>query len=119
MDPPSADNSVGYCEVNDDKQSVSTAKETTIDDKRFKKLSQKSQRHGQDTPPKRANDRNALLQEQQLDIAQKKSVESQQREVDLRQSLKSAGKDFHKELKAMKQHYDTEKNELSQQVCPT
>ena len=118
-DPSSADNTVECAGVtsNVDKQVAPTAKEVATDDKRFKKLSQKSQRQGQDTPPKRAIERNALLQEQQLDIAQKKTVESQQREVDLRQSLKSVGKEYHKELKAMKQRFDLEKNDLTQQVC--
>jgi hypothetical protein len=104
---------------NSDKQFDPTTKESTTDEKRSKKLTQKIQRQGHDTPPKRANERNAMLQEQQLDIAQKKTVESQQREVDLRQSLKSVGKEYNKELKAMKQRCDMEKNDLIQQVCQT
>ncbi len=121
MDPSSADCSVEFSGVtsNLEQQSASTAKESAAEEKRSRKLSQKSQRQGQDTPPKRPNERNALLQEQQLDIAQKKTVESQLREVDLRQSLKSAGKEYHKELKAMKQRHDLEKNDLTQQVCLT
>jgi hypothetical protein len=97
--------------------STSVGNETTTDEKRAKKVIPKSQRQGQDTPPKRSIERSVSLQEQQLDIAQKKVVESQQREVDLRQMLKSLRKEYEKELKSGRQRYDAEKSELIQQVC--
>eukprot|EP00291_Cryptomonas_curvata_P004181 CAMPEP_0172205558 /NCGR_PEP_ID=MMETSP1050-20130122/32684_1 /TAXON_ID=233186 /ORGANISM="Cryptomonas curvata, Strain CCAP979/52" /LENGTH=1023 /DNA_ID=CAMNT_0012884453 /DNA_START=465 /DNA_END=3533 /DNA_ORIENTATION=+ len=99
-----------------DKYLSSVGNDTTVDDKRSKKVATKSQRQGQDTPRKRSIERNASLQEQQLDIAQNKVVESQQREVDLRQMLKSVRKEYDKELKSVRQRYDVEKSDLIQQV---
>ena len=97
----------------------SVGNDTIVDEKRSKKVAPKGQCQGQDTPPKRSVERNASLQEQQLDIAQNKVVESQQREVDLRQMLKSAQKEYDKELKSVRQRYDVEKSDLIQQVCQT
>jgi hypothetical protein len=124
MDQTSAENSdqcSGETSI-EDKDLTSVANETAVDEKRSRKVAPKIHCQGQDTPPKHLIERNASLQslqEQQLHIAQNKIVESQQREVDLRQMLKSVRKEYDKELKSVRQRYDAEKSDLIQQVCQT
>ncbi len=78
------------------------------------KGSQRMQCQEEDTPKKRASS-----EDQEFENAQKQLVELQQREIDLRQTLKSVRKDHDKELKSLRQCCDAEKSELMRQVCHT
>ena len=97
----------------------STAKDVTHDDRRQKRVCENNQQLDSEGFVKLQRDffRTSSLHEQELDLAQKKATESQQREADLRQTLKSVRKEYEKELTVVRQRADSEKSDLIRKVC--